>query len=90
MVSDFSDVVPTLPPENLQNFMVDPRMRVGEVNGAEMANQLNDVPAPRDVANRNALAVLLESVLPWVHYGDREDAGANEDQQVDAQRQNED
>ncbi|KAG5231582.1 transcription factor [Salix suchowensis] len=73
LVSDFSDIVPTLPPENLQNFMVDPRMREPEQNGGQIANPLDGVPAPRDVANRNALAVLFESMLPWVNYGGRGD-----------------
>ncbi|KAJ8898719.1 hypothetical protein K2173_004867 [Erythroxylum novogranatense] len=79
LVSDFSDVVPTLPPENLQNFMVDPRLR--EQNGELIINPQNGGPL-RDVANRNALAVLFESMLPWVNYGDREDGGANEGNQA--------
>ncbi|CAH9110642.1 unnamed protein product [Cuscuta epithymum] len=62
LVSDFSDSVPTLPPDNLQNFMVDPRM-VNNV-GEEAANR-----PVRDLSNRNALAVLFESMLPWVDYG---------------------
>ncbi|CAH9103737.1 unnamed protein product [Cuscuta europaea] len=62
LVSDFSDLVPTLPPDNLQNFMVDPRM-VNNV-GEEAANR-----PVRDLSNRNALAVLFESMLPWVDYG---------------------
>lgn len=82
LVSDFSDAVPTLPPENLQNFMVDPRIREAEPNGVRIANPAAGVPAARDVANRNALAVLFESMLPWVHYGAGEDEGANEENQV--------
>ncbi|KAI3824696.1 hypothetical protein L1987_06165 [Smallanthus sonchifolius] len=78
MVSDFSDSTPTIPPENLQDFMVDPRL-------AEMHNNANQEnvggpggvarapPPPREVANRNALAVLFESMLPWVNYGTREE-----------------
>uniref|UniRef100_A0A2P2IQM4 Transcription factor 25 n=1 Tax=Rhizophora mucronata TaxID=61149 RepID=A0A2P2IQM4_RHIMU len=82
LVSDFSDVVPTLPPENLQNFMIDPRMREAEQNVDLVINPQNNIPAPRDVANRNALAVLFESMLPWVNYGDGEHGGANEGDQV--------
>ena len=69
LVSDFSHSVPTLPPENLQHFMVDPRMREAMPNEGEVANANVGIHAPRNVANRNALAVLLESMLPWVHYG---------------------
>ncbi|WCJ22559.1 Transcription factor 25 [Euphorbia peplus] len=87
MVSDFSDTVATLPPENLQNFMVDPRILEANGNGGEVANPLGGVPAPRDVANRNPLAVLLESMLPWVNYGDREDGEANDNHQVNDQDQ---
>lgn len=68
LVSDFSDSVPTMPPDNLQNFLVDPRMR--EVpNGDQVANPPHGGGAPRNIANRNALAVLFESMLPWVDYG---------------------
>lgn len=87
MVSDFSDVVPTLPPENLQNFMVDPRMIEADENGGRIANPVGHVPPPRDVANRNPLAVLLESMLPWVNYGAREDGEAG-DNRVNDQNQN--
>lgn len=63
--------MPTIPPENLQNFMVDPRMmREGIQNEIQDANPPGNGHAPRDVANRNAIAVLFESLLPWVHYGD--------------------
>ncbi|XP_059458713.1 uncharacterized protein LOC132188307 [Corylus avellana] len=70
LVSDFSDSVPSIPPEILQDFMVDPRMRGPVQNEDQVANPLGNGHAPRDVANRNALAVLFESMLPWVHYGD--------------------
>lgn len=66
-VSDFSDSVPTMPPDNLQHFIVDARMR--EVNNDQVVNLPVGVRAPRDLSNRNALAVLLESILPWVDYG---------------------
>ncbi|KAL6131198.1 hypothetical protein ACLB2K_069574 [Fragaria x ananassa] len=65
LVSDFSYTLPAAPPENLQHFMANARM--GDVMHNEQ--DLVNPPAPRDVANRNPLAVLFESVLPWVHYG---------------------
>lgn len=79
LVSDFSDSVPTIPPDNLQNFMVDPRMMEMQNNG-QVANPPGDARAPRDVANRSALAVLFESMLPWNDYGRR---GGGEDGQHD-------
>ncbi|XP_022863531.1 transcription factor 25 isoform X2 [Olea europaea var. sylvestris] len=60
LVSDFSDSMPTMPPDNLQNFMVDPR---GGLQNRE------ELPNPPDLTNRNVLSVLLESVLPWTNYG---------------------
>ncbi|KAK1422868.1 hypothetical protein QVD17_18157 [Tagetes erecta] len=73
MVSDFSDSTPTIPPENLQNFINDPRLEELHNN----ANQENIAAVarapPREVANRNPLAVLFESMLPWVDYGTREE-----------------
>ncbi|KAJ6404467.1 hypothetical protein OIU84_012621 [Salix udensis] len=87
LVSDFSDTVPTLPPENLQNFMVDPGMREAEQNGGQIAYPLDGGPAPHDVANRNALAVLFESMLPMVDYGGRGDEGGNEGNQVNGHEQ---
>ncbi|KAJ6686316.1 NULP1-RELATED [Salix purpurea] len=87
LVSDFSDTVPTLPPENLQNFMVDPGMREAEQNGGQIAYPLDGGPAPHDVANRNALAVLFESMLPLVDYGGRGDEGGNEGNQVNGHEQ---
>ena len=48
--------------------MVDPRMR--EVQNAEqVGGRPFPARAPRDLTNRNALAVLLESMLPWFDYG---------------------
>lgn len=38
-----------------------------------IANPVGDDHQLRDVADRSALAVLLESILPWVNYGPRED-----------------
>lgn len=62
--------MPTLPPDNLQNFVAaDPRMG-GEQVAAGGGGQHQAPPPPRDLANRNALAVLFESILPWAQYGD--------------------
>ncbi|GAA0159689.1 hypothetical protein LIER_16407 [Lithospermum erythrorhizon] len=77
LVSDFSDAVPTMPPEMLQNMAVDPRRgavavdpRRGAIeNFEQFPNQPIRINAPRDPANRNPLAVLFESILPWVDYG---------------------
>lgn len=68
LVSDFSDSVQTMPPDNLQNFMLDPRA-MQMPNADQVVNPPGVARAPREVANRNALAVLLESILPWNHYG---------------------
>lgn len=80
LVSDFSYLVPTAPPENLQNFIVDPRMRGVVHNDDQVANPNEGIQVPRNVVNRNALAVLFESMLPWVHYGDGEGAAHEENQ----------
>lgn len=82
LVADFSHSVPTLPPENLQHFLVDPRMREVVHNDGHAANANAGIPAPRNVANRNALAVLFESILPWVHYDDANGAALDEDNQL--------
>ncbi|KAL1569899.1 transcription factor 25-like [Salvia divinorum] len=63
LVSEFSDSVPTMPPENLQDFIVDQR------GGIELPEQIPENHALRDVANRSPLAVLFESILPWINYG---------------------
>ncbi|GAB2291721.1 hypothetical protein Dimus_025972 [Dionaea muscipula] len=79
LVSDFSDAVPTMPPDNLQDFMVDPAMmgRVAQ-NLNQDVNQQVRAP-PRDLANRNTWAVFFESALPWVDYGpDNDDADGNQ------------
>ncbi|KAF5733405.1 hypothetical protein HS088_TW17G00948 [Tripterygium wilfordii] len=78
LVSDFSDKMPSLTPENLENAMVDLRIVAGQ-NGVQVDNQQNGGPAPQPIANRNALAVLMESILPWVHYEDGEGGVADED-----------
>lgn len=70
-MSDFSDSMPTMPPDNLQNFMVDPRAMEMQ-HDDQIVNPPGDARAPpRDVANRSALAVLFESMLPWNDYGTR-------------------
>nr|XP_043640224.1 transcription factor 25 homolog [Erigeron canadensis] len=76
-LSDFSDTISTIP-ENLRNFMNDPR--AAEMHNAAGHNQENRggvARAPRQVENRNAMAVLLESMLPWVDYGPRENEQEN-------------
>ncbi|KAF1863617.1 hypothetical protein Lal_00030685 [Lupinus albus] len=80
LVSDFSDKVASIPQENLQQFMGPPGMREGMLDENQFANlQVHgngngngNGLAPRGVANRNALAVLFESMLPWVTYEDGE------------------
>ncbi|KAK9269864.1 hypothetical protein L1049_025437 [Liquidambar formosana] len=82
LVSDFSDSVPTIPPDNLQNFMVDPGMREVVLDANQVPNPPGVARAIRDVTNRSPFAVLFESLLPWVDYGDREDEeGAGEGNQ---------
>ncbi|ESW07343.1 hypothetical protein PHAVU_010G121700 [Phaseolus vulgaris] len=87
LVSDFSDSLSSIPRENLQQFMGVPRMME---DGMQDENQFANLPgnghAPRGVANRNALAVLFESMLPWVTYEDTED-GEPDDNQHDDHRQ---
>lgn len=89
LVQDFSDSVPTLPPDNLQNFVVDAR-RGEAVHNVQFADPLDgdQAPPPRDAANRNPLAVFFESMLPWVNYGDGQDFnGADEDNQINGHGQ---
>ncbi|PON49431.1 Transcription factor [Parasponia andersonii] len=87
LVLDFSHSVPTLPPENLQHFIVDPRMREVVHNDGNAANANEGIHAPRNVTNRNALAVLFESMLPWVHYEDVNGAIEDEDHQLNGHGQ---
>ncbi|KAE8703617.1 hypothetical protein F3Y22_tig00110467pilonHSYRG00146 [Hibiscus syriacus] len=90
LVQDFSDTVQTLPPDNLHNFMVD--MRDGAHIGGQVGNPPAGVHVPelRDVANRNPLAVLFESLLPWVNYGGPEDGVVDENQVNEQGQGNED
>lgn len=84
-MSDFSDSVQTMPPDNLQNFMLDPRAMQMQ-NADQVVNPPDVARAPREVANRNALAVLLESILPWNHYGT---SGGGEDGDLEDEHNNE-
>ncbi|PPD72449.1 hypothetical protein GOBAR_DD30648 [Gossypium barbadense] len=90
LVQDFSNTVQTLPPDNLQNFMVD--MRDPAHLGGHVANPPagGQAPALRDVANRNPLAVLFESLLPWVNYGGPEDGIVDENRVNEQGQGNED
>ncbi|KAM7277199.1 hypothetical protein ACFE04_019065 [Oxalis oulophora] len=76
LVQDFSDSMPNLPPDNLQNFMVDPRMHIGDQNVNPFEE--GDVPAPLDIENRNPLATLIE-LIPWMQYVDDDVEEAHED-----------
>lgn len=89
LVSDFSDSLSSIPRENLQQFMGVPRMMEGMQDENQFANVPGNGHAPRGVANRNALAVLFESMLPWVTYEDREDGGPDDNQHDDHRQDNE-
>ncbi|KAF5177488.1 Transcription factor [Thalictrum thalictroides] len=69
LVSDFSGSVPQMPPDDLRNLMVDPRMAHAMGNGGDEANPEVHARAPREVMNRNPVIVFLESILPWADYG---------------------
>lgn len=75
LVSDFSDSVPTIPPDDLRQFMIDPRALLAE-NNAEQVHGAGGGAMPREVLNRNPVIVFLESMLPWVNYDSAGDAGA--------------
>ncbi|RCV12476.1 hypothetical protein SETIT_2G272300v2 [Setaria italica] len=82
LVSDFSDTTPSLPPEELRPFMVGPGM-VHEMPPVEQeAAGAERLRAPRDVVGRNPALVFLESLLPWVDYGDNHH-DANDDNNGD-------
>jgi hypothetical protein len=85
-VSNFSDSVTAIPPEHLQQFMGIPRAG-GEamLDENQFANQHGNGHPPRGVANRNALAVLFESMLPWVTY---EEGGHDVNQPGDDEQDN--
>ncbi|XP_072973351.1 uncharacterized protein [Typha angustifolia] len=69
MVSDFSDTIPSLPPEELRQFMVGPQM-AHDIQDGDREAIPERARAPREVMGRNAALVFLESLLPWVDYGD--------------------
>ena len=71
LVSDFSDAIPSLPPEELQQFMAGPHI-MHEVHAGDVG-ALPERAAPRELTGRNPAVVFLESLLPWVNYGDGRD-----------------
>ncbi|KAK1314622.1 hypothetical protein QJS10_CPA06g01434 [Acorus calamus] len=90
-ISDFSDTVPTIPPDDLRQFMVHPQMVHGMQNadmgavphGAHGAIAGGDRPPPREVVGRNPGLVFLESLLPWIDYGAHEHGHQDDHDQVD-------
>ncbi|TVU08947.1 hypothetical protein EJB05_42375 [Eragrostis curvula] len=70
LVSDFSDTTPSLPPEELRPFMVGPGMAHEMPPPPELEAGPERLRAPREVAGRHPALVFLESLLPWVDYGD--------------------
>ncbi|KAF8379876.1 hypothetical protein HHK36_027341 [Tetracentron sinense] len=84
LVSDFSDSMPTMPPDDLRNLMVDPRMAQAVQNGDQIVNAEGGARATHEVMNRNPVVVFLESMLPWVDYGaPNEDGMFDEDDLFD-------
>ncbi|XP_078441125.1 transcription factor-like protein [Wolffia australiana] len=88
LVSDFSDTIPTLPPEEVRHFMVG-QHAVPEVVDENWDNGvMEEARQPRDVAGRNPLAVFLESLLPWADFGTQRNGhahGPDQDQQEEQQ-----
>ncbi|XP_077212025.1 transcription factor-like protein [Tasmannia lanceolata] len=85
LVSDFSDSVPTVPPDELQHLIVDQRLAQAMQNGGGVANP-EGIHVPHEVHGRNPLLALLDRILPMVdeiadgdhnqpdgHYHDNED-----------------
>ncbi|XP_024517556.1 transcription factor 25 [Selaginella moellendorffii] len=64
-VSEFSDRTPTLPPD--------------EEAGAAGGGPNVEVPLDVPLVDRNAFAVFVESVFPWMNYGGGANAGAAEE-----------
>jgi hypothetical protein len=87
MVSDFSDTVPTIPPEELRPFMMGPEMAAGIPEG--IIQEQDVIPERlrvlREVAGRNPAFVFLESLLPWNDFGviDRDGEGGDLDLEHD-------
>lgn len=83
MVSDFSDVIPSIPPEEIRHLMVDPQL-VHEVQDSDREAFAERPRVPREVAGRNSALVFLESLLPWADYGVDVNRGPDDhDQNVD-------
>ncbi|PKU71860.1 transcription factor 25 [Dendrobium catenatum] len=81
LVSDFSDTIPTIPPEELRQFMVGPHL--DEIHPADEGDaNPQTAHATHEVAGRNAAVVFLESLLPWVHYGERQAHAEDHDQNI--------
>lgn len=81
-VSDFSDSIPTMPPDDLRHLMVDPQIAHAMQNGDQAANP-ESAHGPRDLLNRNPVVVFLESLLPWVDYGANLDVHLLDDRNQD-------
>lgn len=79
LVSDFSDSMASISPENMQQFMGEPGMGGGVLVQDQVANPAGGAHVVRDVADRSALAVLFESILPWVNYGGEDGGGEDAD-----------
>ncbi|CAL9761343.1 unnamed protein product [Musa acuminata subsp. burmannicoides] len=83
MVSDFSDVIPSLPPEEIRHFMVGPQP-VREMPDADRGAVPEIGHAARLDLPRNAAIAFLESILPWADYGVNRNRGPDDhDQNVD-------
>ncbi|KAL6961604.1 hypothetical protein U1Q18_039378 [Sarracenia purpurea var. burkii] len=67
-LSNFSDSVPTMLLDNLQNLLVDLRMREDQ-NGDQVANARHVASAHHNVMDRNPLIILFEFMLSWIDYG---------------------
>lgn len=81
LVSDFSDSIPTIPPEELRQFMVGPHLH--EIH-PDIEGDVNPERAhvPREVAGRNAAVMFFESLLPWAYYGERQDLDEDHDPNI--------
>ncbi|KAI4364349.1 hypothetical protein MLD38_020455 [Melastoma candidum] len=71
LVSDFSDSVPSISPENLEHFVVGPG--IGQPQPLEGHPNNRRVEDVVDIGDRSTLAALFESILPWVNYGRGDD-----------------
>lgn len=66
LVSDFSDSIATLPPEELQQF----GLPVGPGNGAAPEDVMEEAAVRgRDLEGRNSLMLFFQSLLPWFNHG---------------------